>query len=126
MNEPFDGLRRYFRELRRRNVYRVAVTYAAVAFVGLQAVSILIPATTLPGWADQLLLAFPILGFPVSLVLAWAFEMSPEGVRRTETPEGDESVGAGVQGTGPALAVISRETATELAESEMTAPEIGR
>lgn len=79
---------RFIRELRRRNVYKVAVAYLAVAFVGLQAVNLLIPATTLPSWADQLFLGLLILGFPVSLVAAWAFEMTPEGVRRTSSPEG--------------------------------------
>ena len=106
MSEPFGRLRRFLRELKRRNVYRVAATYVAVSFVGLQAVNLLIPATTLPGWADQLFLGLVVLGFPVSVVVAWAFEMSPQGMRRTETPEGQEPVGAGFQWMGLALMVL--------------------
>lgn len=88
MTDPFSRIRRFLRELKRRNVYKVAVTYVAVAFVGLQAVNLLIPATTLPGWADQLFLGLVILGLPVSVVVAWAFEMTAEGMRRT--PEAEE------------------------------------
>ncbi len=91
MSEPFGGLRRFFRELKRRNVYRVAATYLAVAFVGFQAVNLLIPDTNLPGWTDRLLLAVLIVGFPVSVVVAWAFEMSPEGVKRTEPTGADDA-----------------------------------
>lgn len=75
-------MRQLFRELKRRNVYKVAVTYVVVAFVGLQAVDLLIPTTTLPPWIDEFLVALAVFGFPVALVLAWAFEMTPEGVRR--------------------------------------------
>ena len=77
-----------FRELKRRNVYRVAVTYAAAAFVTLQAAELVFPATTLEGLYDELVvLAF--VGFPIALVVAWAFELTPEGVRRT--PEAEPS-----------------------------------
>ena len=73
-------------ELKRRNVYKVAVTYGVVAFVGFQAATLLIPRTILPSWADELLLAFMIAGFPVALVIAWAFELTPDGVRRASPP----------------------------------------
>ena len=73
----------FLAELKRRKVYQVAITYVVVVFVGLEAVDLLIPSTTLPAWADELLLAIAIMGFPVALVVAWAFEMTPEGVRRT-------------------------------------------
>jgi len=73
----------FLAELKRRKVYQVAITYVVVVFVGLEAVDLLIPSTTLPAWADELLLAIAIMGFPVALVVAWAFEMTPEGVRLT-------------------------------------------
>lgn len=104
MPDVIENLRRFLAELRRRNVYRVSATYLVVAFVGLQAVNLLIPATTLPGWADELLLALLIAGFPVAAVLAWAFETTPEGVRRTASPD-SRSTAAGVSSWWLALPV---------------------
>ena len=83
-------MRQLFRELKRRNVYKVAVTYAAVAFVTLQAARLIFPATTLEGAYDVLVLV-AFVGFPIALVIAWAFELTPEGVRRTSDAEGPES-----------------------------------
>jgi len=83
MPDPLDRPRGFLAELKRRKVYRVAIAYVAVVFVGLEAVDLLIPSTTLPAWADELLLAIAIMGFPVAVVAAWAFELTPEGVRRT-------------------------------------------
>jgi eukaryotic-like serine/threonine-protein kinase len=73
-----------FSELRRRRVFRVAGVYAAVAFVVWQAADIAFPALCLPEWLVTAVVALTILGFPIALVLAWAFEVTPEGVRRTE------------------------------------------
>jgi len=87
MTDPLTRLRHFLREPQRRNVYKVAATYLAVAFVGFQAANLLIPDTNLPGWTDRLLLAVLIVGFPVAVVVAWAFEMMPEGVRRTPKAE---------------------------------------
>jgi len=135
MSEPFGGLRRFFRELKRRNVYKVAVTYVAVAFVGLQAVNLLIPATTLPGWADQLFLALLILGFPIALVFAWAFEMTADGMRRTPEVEGEATVGKAYRWIGLGLVVLlavgvwyataeegEEQTALSAASSDSAAP----
>jgi len=82
-----DSLKKqgFLAELKRRKVYQVAITYVVVAFVGLEAVDLLIPATTLPAWADEFFLAIAIMGFPVAVVVAWAFELTPEGVRRTHS-----------------------------------------
>lgn len=102
-----EEIRGFLSELRRRNIYRVAGAYLAVAFVGFQAVKLLIPSTTLPPWADELILAFLIVGFPVSLVVAWAFEMTPEGMRRTpDAPSGEEPGETGVRAAyGAAVAI---------------------
>ncbi len=78
-----QGLRTFFAELRRRRVYRVAIAYLAVAFGVLQGADVLVPALHLPGWTMTLLAVLVILGLPVALVLAWAFDITPEGVRRT-------------------------------------------
>ncbi len=77
-------LRSFLDELKRRKVYRVAVVYAAVAFVIWQAADFVLPAARLPDWAPTLVLILTILGFPIALVLAWAYDITPSGVVRTE------------------------------------------
>jgi TolB-like protein len=72
-----------FNELRRRKVFRVAVVYAAVAFVVLQAADIMLPRLGVPDWAMSMIVVLVVLGFPVALVLAWALELTPDGVRVT-------------------------------------------
>jgi TolB-like protein len=85
-----------FAELKRRKVIRVAVVYAATAFAVLQAADIMLPQMNVPEWAMGLLVAFVVFGFPIALVLAWALEVTPEGIRVTEAvPE--------VQAAAPAL-----------------------
>jgi tetratricopeptide (TPR) repeat protein len=74
--------RRFLTELKRRRVYRVAVVYAAVAFVIWQAAEIAFPALNLPDWALTLVVVLTLVGFPIAVVLAWAFDITPEGVRR--------------------------------------------
>src|SRR6186713_1536888 len=76
-------LRRFFAELQRRNVYRVAVGYGVVAWLLIQAASILLPAFEAPAWAMKAVITAAALGFPVALVLAWAFDITPEGIVRT-------------------------------------------
>ncbi|UCC72806.1 MAG: hypothetical protein JSV86_21030 [Gemmatimonadota bacterium] len=83
------SLRLFLSELKRRRVYRVAVVYAAVAFVIWQAAEIAVPGLNLPDWVLTLVILLTALGFPVAFVLAWAFDITPEGVKRTdaESPE---------------------------------------
>ncbi len=75
---------RLLAELKRRKVVRVALVYAATAFAVLQAADIMLPQMNVPEWAMGLLVAFVLFGFPIALVLAWALELTPEGIRRTE------------------------------------------
>jgi len=82
-------------ELKRRKVFRVAVVYAAVAFIVWQAAEIAVPGLNLPGWVLTLVILLTILGFPIALVLAWALEMTPEGLRVTPPPKPSDSAGAG-------------------------------
>jgi Tol biopolymer transport system component len=77
----------YLLELRRRKVYRVAALYAAVAFVIWQVAAVLVPALLLPPWMLTLVVVLAILGFPVAVMLAWAFEITPDGIRRTSNAE---------------------------------------
>jgi TolB-like protein len=72
-----------FTELKRRKVVRVAVVYAATAFVILQAADIMLPRLGVPEWAMSLIVMLVVLGFPVAMVLAWALELTPDGVRVT-------------------------------------------
>jgi serine/threonine-protein kinase len=74
----------FFAELKRRNVYKVAVAYAVVAWLLIQAASILFPTYEAPAWVMKVFVAVVALGFPVALIIAWAFEMTPEGMKRTE------------------------------------------
>ena len=82
---------RLFAELKRRRVFKVAAVYGGVAFVVLQVADILVPALALPDSVTRTIALLLILGFPVALVMAWAFELTPEGMKRTEDPtEGGE------------------------------------
>lgn len=90
-DQPFQRVRRFLSELRRRNVYQVAATYAVVGFVVIQVADITFPHLGLPSWAVTLVIALVVLGFPLALVLAWAFERTPEGVRRTPATVGSDS-----------------------------------
>jgi hypothetical protein len=65
-------------------VVRVAVVYAATAFAVLQAADIMLPQMNVPDWAMGLLVAFVVFGFPIALVLAWALDITPDGIKRTE------------------------------------------
>jgi tetratricopeptide (TPR) repeat protein/TolB-like protein len=73
----------FLAELKRRRVYRVGVVYAAVAFVIWQAAEIAFPALRLPDWMLTAVVVFTLVGFPIALILAWAFDITPEGVTRT-------------------------------------------
>jgi len=83
MADPTPGYQRFFAELKRRRVFRVMAVYGIVGFVLLQIVDLAVPALLLPEWTYRLVALFLLLGFPVAIVLAWAFDLTPEGVRRT-------------------------------------------
>src|SRR4051794_26992313 len=73
----------FFEEIKRRKVYRVAVAYAVVAGGAIQLASAVFPAWDLPGWALRLVIVLLLIGFPISLILAWAFDVTPKGIRAT-------------------------------------------
>src|ERR1043166_2262776 len=73
-----------FGELKRRNVYKVAVAYAVVGWLLIQVATQVFPFLEIPNWAIRLVILLTALGFPVALIIAWAFELTPEGVKRTE------------------------------------------
>jgi TolB-like protein len=74
----------FFGELKRRNVYKVAIAYGVVAWLLMQIASQIFPFFDIPNWAVRLVVLALILGFPIALIIAWAFELTPEGIRRTE------------------------------------------
>jgi len=74
-----ESLRRFFRELKRRKVYNVAVGYAAGAFGVIQVADLVFPALGIPPWAYRLVVIASLVGFPIALALAWAYELTAEG-----------------------------------------------
>ena len=87
-------MNKLFNELRRRNVFRVAGVYGVVGWLLAQVAATLENAVSLPAWFDGMVVSLLLLGFPVAMIFAWAFEMTPEGVKRTAAvPEG-ESIAA--------------------------------
>src|SRR5437868_1788434 len=82
----------FFAELKRRNVYKVAVAYAVVGWLVIQVTATIVPALHLPGGLTTAVVVLTLVGFPVALVIAWAFEMTPEGMKRTENVPPDKVI----------------------------------
>src|ERR1700704_5632795 len=78
------NLSNFFSELKRRNVYKVAVAYAIVGWLLVQIATQVFPFLEIPNWVIRLVIALVAIGFPIALVIAWAFELTPEGIKRTE------------------------------------------
>ena len=79
--------RKFFTELKRRKVYRVAVAYAVLAWLLIQIATQVFPFFEIPTWTVRLIIAALVLGFPVALFLSWAFDLTPGGVVRTDDIE---------------------------------------
>jgi TolB-like protein/Flp pilus assembly protein TadD len=79
-------------ELKRRNVIRVAIAYAVAAWLVLQVIDVILPILEIPNWVAQLVLLLLILGFIAALVISWAYEMTPEGLRRESDLRREESI----------------------------------
>src|SRR6266436_4203493 len=82
----------FFAELRRRNVYKVAVAYAVISWLLIQAASILLPTFEAPPWVMKVLVVLLGLGFVIAVFISWAFEMTPEGMKRTSDISPDEVI----------------------------------
>jgi TolB-like protein/Tfp pilus assembly protein PilF len=78
------NLKNFFAELKRRNVYKVAIAYAVIAWLLMQIATQVFPFLEIPNWAIRLVIMLLALGFPIALIIAWAFELTPEGLKRTE------------------------------------------
>jgi TolB-like protein/Tfp pilus assembly protein PilF len=105
------GSRNFFAELKRRNVYKVAVAYAVVAWLLIQAASIFFPAFDAPPWVMKIFIIVIIFGFPVALIFSWAFEMTPEGIKLESEIEPNKSIarrtGRKIVAVTIALAVVA-------------------
>jgi TolB-like protein/Flp pilus assembly protein TadD len=104
----------FFAELKRRNVYKVAVAYAVIAWLLLQAASILFPTFEAPTWVMKVFVVLVAAGFVVALVIAWAFEMTPQGMKRTEDVRPDEVIPQWSGRKFAALIIVIAITATAL------------
>ena len=103
--------RNFFSELKRRNVYKVAVAYLVASWALAQGLSQLLPIFDIPIWVVRLVVLLLVIGFPVAIVLSWAFEITPEGIKRAENVTPNESIthktGRKLVGITMALAVVA-------------------
>jgi tetratricopeptide (TPR) repeat protein len=93
MSESPNKLIRFWQELKRRKTGKVIVAYAATAFILLQLADILTPALLLPSWTTRLVTLLLIIGFPVAVIFSWVFDITPEGIKKTESSEVSEIIG---------------------------------
>jgi len=84
----------FIQELQRRNVFRVAVIYVIAGWVLMQIGDVMFPELRLPEWSITMLVIFLLLGFPLAVILAWAFELTPEGIKRSDDVASGESISA--------------------------------
>jgi TolB-like protein/tetratricopeptide (TPR) repeat protein len=96
----------FFAELKRRNVYKVAVAYAVVAWLVIQVASIVLPTFHAPEWTLQVIIALVVIGFPAALVCSWAFEITPEGIVRESGVEPGKSIRRGTGRKIVAMTVV--------------------
>src|SRR5438874_2772848 len=128
----------FFAELKRRNVYKVAVAYAVIAWLLIQAASIFFPAFDAPPWVMKIFIIVIIFGFPVALIFSWAFEITPEGIKLESEIEPNSSItrrtGRKIVAVTIALAVVaaglfvyqllrSKSTSTPRQSEAATVPE---
>src|SRR6202043_4153673 len=77
----------FFSELKRRNVYKVAIAYIVGGWALSQGIAQVFPVFDVPNWAIRLIVLLITIGLPIALVLAWMFELTPQGIKRTETAD---------------------------------------
>jgi tetratricopeptide (TPR) repeat protein len=99
-----NSIMKFWRELKRRKVVRVIVVYAIAAWVAVEVSSVLFPALLLPDWTSRLVVALSLVGFPVAVAMAWALQITPEGLRKEDLQEASGMVaskGSRVDGAEP-------------------------
>src|SRR5512136_2641788 len=85
MSESPNKLIKFWQELKRRKTGKLIIAYAATAFILLQLADILTPALLLPEWTTRLITLILIIGFPIAVIFSWVFEITPEGIKKTES-----------------------------------------
>lgn len=95
--------KKFLAELQRRNVYRVGIAYAVVGWLLIQITTQIFPVFEIPAWVARMVVVVLLLGFPVALVLAWAYELTPEGIQRTDEVDPSKPI---ARGTGRVLNVV--------------------
>lgn len=91
-NTPASGISKFVSELRQRNVFRVAAAYAICGWLVIQLANNIFPTFDFPRWTNQFVILLVLIGFPIALVLAWAFEITPDGLKRSASVERHESI----------------------------------
>lgn len=109
---------RFAKELHRRKVTRVVVAYGAAAFVILQVVDLVFPRLGLPSWADTLVLVLLALGFPIAIALAWALELTPQGLREEMSADEAEALASAKELRADSIAVLPFDNLSADAENE--------
>lgn len=115
--------RNFFSELKRRNVYKVAVAYAVVGWLVIQVAATIVPALHLAEGITSAVVVIVLLGFPIALVIAWAFEMTPEGMKRTEDIRPDEKIPQWSRRKFAALIVLVAIAAAALLAYQLLRPQ---
>ena len=93
---PAVNARKFLNELKRRKVYRLAAAYAVLAWLIIQVVTQTFPFLEIPNWTIRLVIVLLVLGFPLALVLSWLFDLTPEGIQRTDEPDPPPSATASI------------------------------
>jgi hypothetical protein len=81
----------FIEELKRRHVVRVAIAYAVAGWLLVQIATQVFPFFNIPNWAVRLVVILIVIGFPIAVALAWVYEMTPEGIRRTESADSPDA-----------------------------------
>src|SRR6478752_1330433 len=121
MSEP-----NFFSELKRRNVYKVAVAYIVVSWLLIQAASIMLPAFEAPNWVMKVLICALFVGFPIALGFSWAFEITPEGIKRESEVTPEQSITAHTGRKLIGLTILLAVIAAGLFAWQIFRPKTGR
>src|SRR5207245_910424 len=123
--ERQDQRMNFFAELKRRNVYKVAVAYAVIAWLLIQAASIFFPAFDAPPWVMKIFIIVIIFGFPVALIFSWAFEITPEGIKLESEIEPSKSIKRRIGRKIVAVTIALAVVAAGLFVYQLVQPKVG-
>lgn len=113
---------RYFDELKRRNVFRVGAAYAVVGWLTIEVVDTLAPRMAMPEWVPGFFIILVLIGFPIALLFSWAFEMTPEGLKKTVEVDADQSITAS---TGQRINYVIIAALAAVVLFQQFAPDLG-